>query len=35
MTIEPMDILSVTPWMTVVDGEAVYEHEASFHRSGE
>lgn len=35
MTIEPMDILSVTPWMTVVEGEAVYEHEASFHRSGE
>ncbi|WP_300554497.1 amidohydrolase [Maricaulis sp.] len=35
MTIEPMEILSVTPWMTVVGGEAVYEHEASFHRSGE
>ncbi|MBR9826510.1 MAG: amidohydrolase [Alphaproteobacteria bacterium] len=35
MTIEPMEILSVTPWMTVVEGETVYEHEASFHHSGE
>lgn len=35
MTIEPMEILSVTPWMTVVGGEAVYEHENSFHHSEE
>ena len=35
MTINAADVLNVTPWMTVVEGEVVYEHEASFHRSGE
>jgi len=31
MAIEPADILTVTPWMTVVDGEVVWEHPDSFH----
>ncbi len=31
MTIEPMEILGVTPWMTVVDGVTVYEHADAFH----
>ena len=31
MTIEHADILTVTPWMTVVDGEATWEHPDSFH----
>ena len=35
MTINAADVLNVTPWMTVVEGEVVFEHEASFHRSGE
>jgi hypothetical protein len=31
MTIEHADILTVTPWMTVVDGEVTWEHPDSFH----
>lgn len=31
MTIEHADILTVTPWMTVVDGEVTWEHPNSFH----
>ncbi len=32
MTIEYADILTVTPWMTVVDGEVTWEHPDSFHQ---
>ena len=31
MTIPEADILTVTPWMTVVGGDVVYEHPDSFH----
>jgi len=31
MTIPEADILTVEPWMTVVDGEVVYESPTSFH----
>jgi len=31
MTIPEADILNVTPWMTVVDGQVAYEHPDSFH----
>lgn len=35
MTIPAADILSVEPWMTVVDGEVVFESPDSFHNGGE
>lgn len=35
MTIPAADILTVDPWMTVVEGEVVFEAPESFHRSGE
>ena len=31
MTIPEAEILTVTPWMTVVDGQVAYEHPDSFH----
>lgn len=33
MTISEAEILTVTPWMTVVDGEIVYAHPERFHAS--
>ncbi len=35
MTIPHPDILTVTPWMTVVDGTVTWEHPDSFHNSDE
>lgn len=35
MTIPHPDILTVTPWMTVVDGTVTWEHPESFHNSDE
>lgn len=35
MTIPHPDILTVTPWMTVVDGDVTWEHPNSFHNSEE
>jgi predicted amidohydrolase YtcJ len=35
MTIPAADILTVEPWMTVVDGEVVFESPDSFHNGGE
>ncbi len=35
MTIPEAEILTVEPWMTVVDGEVVYESPNSFHHGGE
>lgn len=35
MTIPHPDILTVTPWMTVVDGTVTWEHSESFHNSDE
>lgn len=35
MTIPHAEILTVTPWMTVVDGEATWEHPDSFHNGEE
>jgi predicted amidohydrolase YtcJ len=33
MTIPEADILTVTPWMTVIDGDVAYESANSFHHS--
>ena len=35
ITIPAADILTVDPWMTVVEGEVVFEAPDSFHQSGE